>query len=80
MGAETVLEIEEGGGLTGHADVDPRSDAADLAHELLGRAAQRPLRGGDGEQRIVRAGRLRGRDGGDVREPGDPRTHGLEER
>ena len=42
MGAETVLEIEVGGGLAGDAEVDRRTDRADVTHELLGRAAERP--------------------------------------
>ena len=76
MRTQAVLEIDEGGGLTGHADVDRRTDRADVAHQLLGRRAQRPLHGGDGKQRVVPAGRLSRRNGGDVSQPVDLRTQG----
>ena len=78
MGGEAVLEIEVGGGLAGDADVDGRMDRADVAHELLGRAAERPLHGGDGEQRVVRACRLCRGNGGHVRQSADLRGQGLD--
>ena len=58
-----LIAEAEGCRLARHADVDGCVDRADVAHELLGLLAQRPLHGGDRKQRIVRPGRLRGRDG-----------------
>ena len=76
--AETVLEVEERGGLTSHADVDGRPYRTDVAHELLCRIAERPPCRGDGEHRIVGAGRLRAGDRGDVGQPVDPRRYRLD--
>ena len=69
--AEAVFQVDVGGRFASDADVDGRTDRPHVAHERLGRRAQRRVHRGDGEEGVVGAGRLRRRDGRDARQLGD---------